>query len=114
MTLPPDLDELSAAALEELVIQLLGEVAELKQTVAALRAEIARLKGLKGPPAIKPSGMDKATDPARPVPTERRPRRGKVRPRVCIEDCVLPIAAPEGSRFKGYGPYLVQDLVLSV
>jgi hypothetical protein len=35
VTLPPDLDELSAAALKELVIQLLGEVVELKQTIAS-------------------------------------------------------------------------------
>jgi hypothetical protein len=112
--LPPDLDELSAEALKELVIQLLGETAELKQTIAKLRAEIARLKGLKEPPTLKPSGMDEATDPPRPAPREKRSKRGKVRPRVCIEDRVLPVAAPEGSRFKGYESYLVQELVVSV
>jgi uncharacterized small protein (DUF1192 family) len=114
VTLPPDLDELLAEALKELVIQWLGETAELKQTIAKLRAEIARLKGLKERAAIKPSGMDQATDPPRPGPTEPRPRRGKVRPRVAIEDRVLPLAAPEGSCFKGYEPYLVQELVISV
>jgi len=114
VTLPPDLDERSTAALKELVVQLLGEVAALKQTNAELRAEIARLKGLKGPPTLKPSGMDKATDPVRPVPTGPPQRRGKVKPRVVIEECVLTMAAPDGSRLEGYEPYLVQELVLSV
>lgn len=114
MSLPPNLDERPAAALKELVIRLLGEVSDLKQTVAELRAEVARLKGLKGPPSLKPSGMDQATDPARPVPTERRQGRGQVKPRVSIEERLLTIAAPAGSRFKGYEPYLVQELVLSV
>jgi hypothetical protein len=77
--LPPELDELSAAALKELVIQSLGEVAKLKRTNAELCAEIARLKGLKRPPAIKPSCMDKASDPDRSVPREKRRGRGKVR-----------------------------------
>ncbi len=58
--------------------------------------------------------MDKATEPAKPDRQAGRARRGKVRPRVSIEDHVLAAVAPEGSRFKGYKTYLVQDLVLSV
>jgi hypothetical protein len=113
---PPDedLDTLSSAQLRELVVMLLAKVAALEQLVAEQRAEIARLKGLKGPPDIKPSGMDKATEPAKPGWRKNPPRRGKVCPRVSIEDRVLKVRAPMGSRFKGYETYLVQDLVLSV
>jgi len=111
--LPPELDTLTDAELKELVIQLMGEVAQLRQTVAQLREENARLKGLKGRPEIKPSGMEAATEPPRPPKREKR-RRGKVRPRIKVEDRVVPVTAPAGSRFKGHVTYLVQDLVLSV
>jgi hypothetical protein len=111
---PPSLSDLSRAELEALLVELFGKVAALEKVSAEQREEIARLKGLKGRPTIKPSGMDKGTEPAKPAKREKPRRRGKVTPRVSIEDRVVKATVvPEGSRFKGHEPFLVQDLVIS-
>ena len=111
---PPRLSELSRVELEALLVDLSGEVAALKQIVGELREENTRLKGLKGRPKIGPSGMDKATDPPQRDNLVKRRGRGKVTPRVPIDDQVVTAAVPPGSRFKGHEPFLVQDLVISV
>ena len=114
MVPPPDLDRLSHAELKSLVIQQFEMIAELQRTVAALRDEIARRKGGPGRPNIKPSkpsGMEKATEPDKP-PAER-PKRGPTRTKLTInEEKTIKVAAPPGSRFKGYTSYIVQDLVI--
>ena len=58
--------------------------------------------------------MDKGTGPAKPGQGEKRRGRGKVAPRVTVEEKVIGAGAPPGSRFKGYEPFLVQDLVITV
>ena len=110
---PSNLSDLSCAELEALLVELSGRVVTLEQVVGEQREEIARLKGLKGRPTIKPSGMDNATEPPKPGKKGKRRFRGRVAPRVGIEDQVVKVAVPEGSRFKGYEPFLVQDLVIS-
>ncbi len=113
----PTLPVLTRPELEALLVETYGKAATLEQTVGELHEEIARLKGLKGRPNIKPdvkpSGMDKGTAPAKPTKDEKRRGRGKIAPRVKVEDEVISVEVPPGSTFKGYEPFVVQDLVIS-
>ena len=81
MAPPGDLDGLSHAKLKGLVVKQWEEMVELQRMVAALRDEIARLKGGPGRPNIKPSGTAVAgarhrhfQAPGRP-PADRGPGR---------------------------------------
>ena len=111
---PQDIDSLSVGELKQLVIALLGKVAALEEKVAAQAEEIARLKGLKGKPQIKPStpsGMDKAAAKRADRDWRKKQRRGAKKPSVLVEEKVIAAAdIPPGSRFKGYESFTVQDL----
>jgi hypothetical protein len=111
---PANLDGLSHAELKSFVLRLLEEMAELRRTIAAQRDEIARLKGGSGRPNIKPSGMDKATEPKLGEPrSEERPKGGGKTAKLSIhEERTVEVAAPRGSRFKGYTSFIVQDLMI--
>src|SRR5471032_1526804 len=95
---PPDVDRIDTDELRRLLIEALGKVAGLTAENAVLREEIARLKGLKGRPSIKPSGMEQASEPKRPTGGGKRRGRGS---KLAIEDRVLTAEVPAGSRFKG-------------
>ena len=112
---PPDIDSLDLAGLKALVLQLFEAQAALRAENAALRAENRRLKGLKGRPTIKPSAMDKkavSRAKAKAGRSANKARRGAKKGRVAVDEKrVVKVAAPAGSRFKGYEDYLLQDLV---
>src|ERR687884_853524 len=111
----PDLETLSADGLKRLVARLLARVAALEEEDRRLREETARLKDLPKRPKLAPGGMDRATEPAGRAGAHRRRRigRGGRRTPPATEERVLTVAAPPGSRRKGYQPYTVQDLVLA-
>jgi transposase IS66 family protein len=115
MSSPPDIDELSAAELRALVVAQWGQIAELQRMVVALRDEVARLKGRPPRPNIKPSGMDRGTEPKPPGGADKQKRRrGDARSKITIdEERVVAVAAPPpGAEFKGYADFVVQDLVI--
>jgi hypothetical protein len=59
--------------------------------------------------------MDKATEPKPPPPTGSEPRQkgGKTSKLSIHEERTVTVAAPpQGSRFKGYTNFVVQDLVI--
>jgi hypothetical protein len=110
---PPDLSGRGLEELKALLVQALEENARLKAENAELREEIARLKGLKGRPKFKPSGMEKATEaPAKG--SGKTGRRGAKRTKLAIDETRIakPDSRPEGARFKGYEDFIVQDIVI--
>jgi hypothetical protein len=125
MSLPEaaEIETLPIGDLRSLVARLLDEIVRLREENAALRAEnaelkdeIARLKRLPPRPKRKPSGLERASDPSA-SPAGKRPgrrgRRGAKRDRRRgIEDQMLTVPVPAGSRFKGYEDVIVQDLLL--
>ena len=113
-----NLDSSSNSELQELVQDLLAGMATLKQIVAEQRDEIARLKGGSGRPKInpnKPSGMEQASE-RKTQPNKDDNRRGRGRKKLlwaAIEDQIIAVGSVrEGSRFKGYEDFTVEELVI--
>jgi hypothetical protein len=108
------LDALSHTELKNLVLTLFEQLAEQQRTITALRDEIARLKGGPRRPNVKPSGMEKATEPKPDNPSgEKGRKRGTTKSKLTIhEEKTTKAVAPAGSRFKGYTSFVVQDLVI--
>ena len=110
------IDDLDIEELKKLLLQVLEDNAQLKKDIQALRDENARLKGLNGKPDIKPSGMEKQAKPRSGNKGSRGKarRRGSKNNKLTIDESKIlkPDHLPEGSTFKGYEDYIVQDLIL--
>jgi Transposase IS66 family len=113
MSLPlPDIPEHERTPL---VLLLLDIIHQQQQRLAQLEDEIARLKGLKPRPDLRPSTLE--TPLAAPHAPERKRPGSDKRPKnaqlTIHREVVVPLSnPPPGATFKGYEDYLVQELIL--
>jgi len=110
------------------VVRLLEIIQLLREQAQALKDEIARLKGLKARPKLRPSrltgsaradGKDSPGDEGekkKKARTGKRPGSEKRRKtaELKIHETVFlkPDNLPDGSRFKGYEDFTVQDIII--
>lgn len=94
------------------VAQLLAIIELQAKEIQLLKDEIARLKGQKPKPKIKPSTLRKRKSVSKKKKPKKRVRRSK---KLEIHEIVsiAPDRIPVGSKFKGYQDYTVQDLIIS-
>lgn len=112
----PKISELPSEQLTPLVLMLL-EICHLQQEqLQQLRDEIARLKGEKPKPKIRPSTLEKPSrgGEKKPRPKKRR-KRSKTRELTIHETVCIPATEiPKGSRFKGYEEFTVQEIRIKI
>src|SRR5437867_12839221 len=102
-------------ALLEIIRQLADRVAELEVGRKELRDENAQLKGQKPRPKISPStlntsGQDKdGTGKGRRRGKPTRPRNSQLTIHHTVPLFAVP-DLPEGATFRGFEPYVVQEL----
>lgn len=103
-------------ALVAIVQQLVDRLGQQDVTIQQLRDEIAQLKGLKPRPTLQPSVLERA--PASPTPPQGGKRPGSVkRPKTAEltihhEQPLHLDHPPQDATFRGYEPYVVQELVI--
>lgn len=87
-------------------------VLDLQETVKQLQDEINRLKGQKSRPKIPPSSLEKSNKGNNDTKANRQtfaPITGSKK--VNHQEIIInPLHIPEGSRFKGYSDFHVEDL----
>jgi len=102
---------------EDQITPLVAELLELIQLqmdeIQFLRDEIARLKGQKPRPNIKPSRLEAASKKSKAQKRKKRPKKSKTK-KIEIHEVVSikPDNLPEGSKLKDHQEYIIQDIVL--
>lgn len=97
-------------------VQLIEIIQTQSEQIQLLKDEIARLKGEKGKPEIKPSDLGKSKKKNPSQEGSKRPGSVKKKKNKFIKihktETIRPAEIPEGSRFKGYQDYIVQDILI--
>ncbi len=97
--------------------ELVDYIKQQGDMIQKLKDEIAELKGQKAKPKIKPSNLEKETARRKKkIQSKKRPgsqKKSKTKQLEIHEDKIIePDFIPEGSEFKGYQDFIVQDLVI--
>jgi len=103
----------------DVVVALLEIINMQQELLRQLRDEIARLKGQKPKPDIKPSKLEQGLEnKEKDDKPEKRPgsiKRSKTKELQIHETKkIRPEGIPFGSRFKGYQDYVVQDIIIKL
>jgi len=115
---PLDIDGLSIDEIVPLFVQALERITRLEEELQTSRDEVARLKGLKGKPNIKPSGMEQNAKPRSDKKggkkNDRKRGRGKKNDKLKPDEEKIIKAenVPEGSVRNGYEDHLVCELII--
>jgi hypothetical protein len=90
------------------------EIAALKKTVQEQRDEINRLKNMPKRPKFRPGGGDPKSRSGKPVGNKERLGLNNdiASKKIRQEITILASNIPEGSRFKGYQEYSIQEFEL--
>lgn len=112
----PQLSDLPADQVTPLVLTLLEICHFQQEQIQQLRDEIARLKGEKPKPKIMPSKLEGTPrNKGKGQRPNKHHKRHKTQELTIHETlCVRPEELPEGSRFKGYEDYTVQDIKIEL
>jgi len=118
MTSIPKIPDVSEEQMTPLMAELLEIINLQQEVIQQLKDEIARLKGQKGKPAVKPSSLEKPKSEDRKNKKRLGKRPGSAKRKKTEEleihevRTVRPDSVPEGSIFKGYQDYVVQDIII--
>ncbi|MCP3943469.1 MAG: transposase [Desulfobacteraceae bacterium] len=108
------ISELPKEEISPTVIKLIDFIQQQSEELQVLRDEIARLKGQKAKPKIKPSNLEKGTKPSSKKLKTKPKKKSKSKTLVVHEEQNLhPLNLPKGSTFIDYKDYLVQDLIFT-